>query len=68
MAKRGYTYKDTKQGGGYKGYKYVRGKAPGNVKALKPYSDAVKNGCSGAKGSKKAAQECVKRVTGSRKA
>ena len=47
MAKKGFSFKYHRQGGGWNGYMYRRAKAPGNAKALASVRERVHNQCTG---------------------
>jgi len=49
MAKKGYSFKEHRQGGGWRGYKYRRADSPGNAKALVEVRKRVQEQCTGIK-------------------
>ena len=49
MAKKGYSFKEHRQGGGWKGYLYRRAKSPGNSAALAKSRENVQKECKGVK-------------------
>ena len=49
MAKKGYSFKEHRQGGGWRGYKYRRADNPGNAKALATVRQRVQEQCTGIK-------------------